>query len=513
MNNIAKSGTALAPDIVSTSTSPLLHPKNPGLIKRIKHGLVDFFHSISRPYIFMGYQKKINATAFLKKLNTTSPHEKIPELLTQKIKLGMDYKKANFFSARRIQNKMVKIKETIEKLDMMACYEARISRQRQALEAIGGEQVSIMTADNVALNGMYLDAQKLRLKIGALNGSLVNYKHNGDYRALVFPDKRNDDPDFALRFNSLLSSLNNLDEFRLVEDKKNGNVLIVNNDRYNTLKDQIYYNIPNTRAPINNCNQAFGTVILTSGALGTYEGHGDEAVYFLSQNMNVLLFNFRGYGKSEGIPSKKGLKQDMEAAYQFAKTKSKHSDEKLLFKGLCLGGGPAAYVASKHPKVNLFLDKSFSSFRQVAKENSSDYFKLHLRKILNGTANTPIKNKAIEAIAYFVNLLIKPFFDCLVFDFPVEKYLTKIDGQIGMFYSYWDEVISCDHAKKNMEAVYKREELRGIRSNGNLNFCGSGSHFDKWLNRQTEAEMNTFLKNSRLAVNKEYLTAKEYLKA
>ena len=96
---------------------------------------------------------------------------------------------------------------------------------------------------------------------------------------------------------------------------------------------------------------------------------GIRPKHFISfRNMNVVLFNFRGYGRSEGTPSESGFKIDMESAYQLAKTKSCQENNKILFKALCLSGGPAAYVASKHLGTNLFLDQSYASFRKMCKE-------------------------------------------------------------------------------------------------------------------------------------------------
>ena len=73
--------------------------------------------------------------------------------------------------------------------------------------------------------------------------------------------------------------------------------------------------------------------------------------------MSVLLFDWRGYGKSEGAPSESKLHDDAIAAYDFA---TRINPDNVIY-GESLGG-PYAAFAAKHRKPRcVIIDSSFPS--------------------------------------------------------------------------------------------------------------------------------------------------------
>ena len=74
---------------------------------------------------------------------------------------------------------------------------------------------------------------------------------------------------------------------------------------------------------------------------------------------NVMTFNYRGFGKSEGEASEKGLYKDGEAAYQYLVNETK-SPKDIVVYGYSLGGGVASDIAARH-QVDVILDRTFSS--------------------------------------------------------------------------------------------------------------------------------------------------------
>lgn len=81
--------------------------------------------------------------------------------------------------------------------------------------------------------------------------------------------------------------------------------------------------------------------------------------------VNVLTFDYTGYGASEGIPSVRHTRADITAAYQFLKTFVSVNDEDIVLMGASLGSGPAVHLAAKQPGVaGLILQRCFP-FRVV----------------------------------------------------------------------------------------------------------------------------------------------------
>lgn len=79
------------------------------------------------------------------------------------------------------------------------------------------------------------------------------------------------------------------------------------------------------------------------------------------RGISVLLFDWRGYGKSEGSASESGLFLDALAAYDFAQTQSKD----VVLYGESLGGPYAAYVATKRKARCVIIENSFPSLAAI----------------------------------------------------------------------------------------------------------------------------------------------------
>ncbi len=108
------------------------------------------------------------------------------------------------------------------------------------------------------------------------------------------------------------------------------------------------------------------TVLICSGSHGSYEKYTVPMVdALLKQGHHVMVFNYRGFGKSKGGPSETGFYLDAEAAYQYLKSVQGRSDDQIAVLGYSMGSGPATDLAAHH-KIKLILDRYFSSMKEVA---------------------------------------------------------------------------------------------------------------------------------------------------
>ncbi len=88
--------------------------------------------------------------------------------------------------------------------------------------------------------------------------------------------------------------------------------------------------------------------------------------YRRSLNADVFVFDYRGYGKSEGTPFEEGVLQDAEAALNLLCEKTGLQPQDVVIVGSSIGGGPAVYLASKHGCKVLILRRTFTSISGVA---------------------------------------------------------------------------------------------------------------------------------------------------
>jgi fermentation-respiration switch protein FrsA (DUF1100 family) len=81
----------------------------------------------------------------------------------------------------------------------------------------------------------------------------------------------------------------------------------------------------------------------------------------------VFLFDYRGYGRSQGRPSEEGLYQDALGAYDYLIRTRMIRPERLIIFGRSLGGAVAGELAVQKPAAGLILESVFPSIEAVAR--------------------------------------------------------------------------------------------------------------------------------------------------
>lgn len=116
----------------------------------------------------------------------------------------------------------------------------------------------------------------------------------------------------------------------------------------------------------NRSNPNAKTVLVCTGSHLSYEKYAVPMVKALkSMGHNVMVFNYEGFGNSEGTRSEEGIYRSVEAAYQYLKQEKKCGDENIVGWGYSLGSAAASDLAAKH-KVDVVIDRGFSSMSEVA---------------------------------------------------------------------------------------------------------------------------------------------------
>ncbi len=81
---------------------------------------------------------------------------------------------------------------------------------------------------------------------------------------------------------------------------------------------------------------------------------------------SILMLDYRGYGKSAGRPTEKGLYTDAEAAYRHL-IRTGYRPEQIILHGESLGTAVAIDLASRNPCAAVVLEAPFPSARAVAR--------------------------------------------------------------------------------------------------------------------------------------------------
>lgn len=98
-------------------------------------------------------------------------------------------------------------------------------------------------------------------------------------------------------------------------------------------------------------------------------GHRAEemALFHHKVGASVFIFDYQGYGKSEGQPSEQGTYRDARAALEYLQGRPDTSGKRAVYFGRSLGAAVAVELAVEHPPAGLVLVSPFTSLRDMAK--------------------------------------------------------------------------------------------------------------------------------------------------
>lgn len=164
------------------------------------------------------------------------------------------------------------------------------------------------------------------------------------------------------------------------------------------------------------------------------------------RGVHVGLVEYRGYGRSEGVPAESAIVGDFEAGVARLKEVAGVTDDRIVYLGRSLGGGVMCGLAAIRPPALLVLASTFRSVPSLAKS-------------LFGIPGFVITNR-----------------------FDNEAMLRTYDGPLHISHGTHDELIPYAHA----------EALLAARGEGTLlsRPCGHNDwplDWEDWLDELTEA--------------------------
>ena len=110
-------------------------------------------------------------------------------------------------------------------------------------------------------------------------------------------------------------------------------------------------------------------VLFSHGNAGNLSGWGYAAEEMRSRfGVSVLIYDYRGYGKSEGNPSVPGILNDGRAARDWLCARESLKPSELVYCGRSLGGAVAVDLAAETGAKGLILESTFTSIPDMAKK-------------------------------------------------------------------------------------------------------------------------------------------------
>jgi uncharacterized protein len=109
-------------------------------------------------------------------------------------------------------------------------------------------------------------------------------------------------------------------------------------------------------------------VLVCNGNAGNVSHRLERALEMQRRlGVSVLLFDYRGYGRSEGSPDEQGTYRDARAAYRYATEAKGVPPGALVLFGESLGAAVAVQLALERPAGALILESAFTSIPDMAR--------------------------------------------------------------------------------------------------------------------------------------------------
>jgi fermentation-respiration switch protein FrsA (DUF1100 family) len=193
------------------------------------------------------------------------------------------------------------------------------------------------------------------------------------------------------------------------------------------------------------CANARKTVLLCHGNGGNMSHRLDTINQLHEMGLNCFIFDYRGYGDSQGKPSEKGTYCDGEAAWDWLIGMKGIKPHNIVIFGRSMGGAIASYLAGNVQPAALVVESSFTSYVDLGKK-------------------------------IYPYLPVKQFAS---FGYNTLEYISKVSCPVLVIHSKADEIIPYEFGTVLFEAVDEPKEfveIFGIHNNG---FLFSGKIYQK----------------------------------
>ena len=193
---------------------------------------------------------------------------------------------------------------------------------------------------------------------------------------------------------------------------------------------------------------ARGVILFFHGNAGNISHRLDSIRIFHQLGLDVFIFDYRGYGQSEGKPSEQGTYKDAEAAWRYLTEERQVKPNDIIVFGRSLGGAVASWLAQRYTPGALILESAFTSLPDIA---ATVYPYLPVRLLLR-------------------------------FEYNTAEYLGGVNCPVLIVHSRDDEMMPFSHGERLFEMAKEPKKFLEITGTHNDGFITSGKRYEEGLN-------------------------------
>jgi len=193
---------------------------------------------------------------------------------------------------------------------------------------------------------------------------------------------------------------------------------------------------------------ASGVILFCHGNAGNISHRLESIQIFHRLGLDVFIFDYRGYGHSEGKPTEDGTYKDVVAAWQYLIEELEVDPNEVIVFGRSLGGAVASWLAQSHSPRALILESTFTSLPDIA---ATLYPYLPVRPLLR-------------------------------FEYNTAAYLSKVNCPVLIVHSRGDEIMPFSHGQRLFAMGKEPKKFLEITGTHNDGFITSGKRYEYGLN-------------------------------
>lgn len=200
---------------------------------------------------------------------------------------------------------------------------------------------------------------------------------------------------------------------------------------------------------------ARATLLFFHGNAGNISHRLDSLRIFHGLGLNVFIFDYRGYGQSEGRPSEEGTQRDASAAWRHLVETRGEAPERIVLFGRSLGAALAAWLAARERPGALILESAFISVPELAAEL---YWWLPARRLAR-------------------------------LHYATRDYLADVRAPVLVAHSPDDEIIGYRHGRALFDAAHAPKAFLELEGDHNMGFLLSGDTYVRGLDAFLSAHL------------------------
>jgi fermentation-respiration switch protein FrsA (DUF1100 family) len=228
-------------------------------------------------------------------------------------------------------------------------------------------------------------------------------------------------------------------------------------DVYLTTSDGVRINGWFIPAPVPLPSSPF-TLLFLHGNAGNISHRLEKLAIFRELGADVFILDYRGYGRSDGVPNEAGTYRDAQAAYEYLTGTLNREPRTLLIYGESLGSAVAVDLAAKKVCGGVVIEEPFTSIADVGQ-------------------------KMFPFLP--IRLLVRNKYDTL-------SKIARINGPLLIFHSRDDEYFPISHAERLIAAAREPKHLVELRGGHNDAFVTSAGTYRNELKKfLTNLAMNS----------------------